>query len=283
MTEILKPPRPRKRFAQHFLTDPTVVTRLIGAFAATRQQRIVEIGPGRGVMTDALVNSLNASNTKTANEQTTPITALELDRDLAQHLTNRYSPDLVKVVQGDVLQVKLGELLAEDTATANTAASQFRLIGNLPYNISTPLIFHLLNQLEYIQDMLFMFQKEVVLRLAAQPGNKNYGRLSVMTALLLDTEPLFDIPPQAFYPPPKVDSTVARLTPKKSPLKPRNQKIFAEVVATAFSQRRKTLRNALASIAQPEHFIAADIDSKLRAENLSVEQYIALADALTDE
>lgn len=257
---------------------------MVAAFSAASGQTIVEIGPGLGALTDALVAELLAKGI----EQSTHITAVELDRELAHRLAKRYSPQLVRVIQDDVLAVKLRQFV-DNTAEANTAkdnsavGGRVRLIGNLPYNISTPLIFHLLAQLDHIQDMLFMLQKEVALRLAAEPGNKKYGRLSVMTAVALDCQLLFEVLPHAFNPPPQVNSMVLRLTPKKHPLQPNNPRIFQAVVAAAFCQRRKTLRNALAKLAQNQHFIHADIDSQLRAEALSVEQYIILADAIANE
>ena len=206
------------------------------------------------------------------------VTVVELDRDLAQRLRRRYSPRRVRVVRADILGFDLGGVAA---AEAEGCGARLRLIGNLPYNISTPLIFRLLEQVEHIQDMLFMLQREVALRLCAAPGNKNYGRLSVMAGLQLDCEPLFDVPPQAFDPPPKVNSTALRLTPKKRPLMPRDRQLFEALVATAFSQRRKTLRNSLAALAQTDHFTHANIDPTLRAETLSVAQYVALADVIS--
>ncbi len=269
--------RPRKRFGQHFLTDRAVLNRLVRAFDAGgpgdpddsgENHPILEIGPGLGALTDALVASAPAG--KAAR-----IVAVELDRDLARRLQQRYSPQQVKVIRADILGFDL-----RDALPADDPAARLRLIGNLPYNISTPLIFRLLAQTAHIRDMLFMLQREVALRLAAGPGGKNYGRLSVMIALALACEPLFDVPPQAFDPPPKVHSTVLRLTPKSPPLTPRDRRVFNAVVAAAFCQRRKTLRNSLAALAHGEHFARAAIDPGLRAEALSPEQYIALANTL---
>lgn len=266
--------RPRKRFGQHFLTDPSFRHRLVSAFGHGDGGQILEIGPGRGALTDLLVADAPAATV--AAEKVAHVTVVELDRDLAQQLQRRYPPERVTVIQADILRFNLA-----DAIPAGAPSARLRLIGNLPYNISTPLIFHLLGQVAHIQDMLFTLQKEVALRLAARPGDKNYGRLSVMTALDLDCEALFDIPPHAFDPPPKVDSTALRLTPKKRPLTARNRPVFNAVVAAAFGQRRKTLRNSLAALAQREHFARASIDPSLRAEALSVEQYIALADAVS--
>ena len=260
--------RPRKRFGQHFLNDGAVLNRLVSAFEPAAGQRIVEIGPGLGALTDVLVGRAAGA----------AVTVVELDRDLAQRLRRRYSPRRVRVVRADILGFDLGGVAA---AEAEGCGARLRLIGNLPYNISTPLIFRLLEQVEHIQDMLFMLQREVALRLCAVPGNKNYGRLSVMAGLQLDCEPLFDVPPQAFDPPPKVNSTALRLTPKKRPLLPRDRRLFEALVATAFSQRRKTLRNSLAALAQNDHFTRANINPTLRAETLSVAQYVALADVIS--
>ncbi|MGR3915057.1 MAG: 16S rRNA (adenine(1518)-N(6)/adenine(1519)-N(6))-dimethyltransferase RsmA [Gammaproteobacteria bacterium] len=251
----------RKRFGQHFLTDRRVLAQLMDAFAPARGQRVLEIGPGRGALTDALAGRV------------AHITAVEIDRELAAHLRRRYAPQQVRVVRADILRFSLSEAGAG-------ADEQLRVIGNLPYNISTPLLFHLLAQAGMIRDMLFMLQREVALRLAAAPGGKNYGRLSVMAARLADCELLFDVPAAAFAPPPKVASSVVRITPKKNPAQARAQPVFEAVVAAAFGQRRKTLRNALAALAGPAHFARAGVDSSLRAEALSPGQFIALADAL---
>jgi len=234
---------------------------MVAAFAPARGQRVVEIGPGRGALTDALAGRV------------AHITAVEIDRDLAARLQRRYAPQLVRVVQADILRFSLREA---------AAGGRLRVLGNLPYNISTPLLFHLLAQAEMIHDMLFMLQREVALRLAAAPGGKNYGRLSVMTAAEADCELLFDAPASAFAPPPKVTSTAVRITPKKNPARARERTVFAAVVAAAFGQRRKTLRNALAQLAGPAHFARAGVDSSLRAEALSPGQFIALADALCE-
>ncbi|MDD9874206.1 MAG: 16S rRNA (adenine(1518)-N(6)/adenine(1519)-N(6))-dimethyltransferase RsmA [Gammaproteobacteria bacterium] len=257
--------RPRKRLGQHFLTDRAVVGRLVSAFAPAPGQRIVEIGPGRGALTGALL------------ECVAHLTVVELDRGLAQLLQKRYPPHRVTVIHADILDFNLSDAAPADV---DAGAPRLRLIGNLPYNISTPLIFHLLEQIEWIEDMQFMLQKEVAQRLCAAPGGRNYGRLSVMAAMQIHCAPLFEVPPQAFHPPPKVDSTALRLAPKTPPLQARDRRMFSAVVAAAFAQRRKTLRNALAALAGREHFARAGVDPALRAEALSVEQYIALADAV---
>ena len=318
--------RARKRFGQHFLTDRTVAARIIDAFAPARGQHVIEIGGGRGALTDALYDALGQ------------LTVIELDRDLAAQLTAQHATNNVRVICADVLEVQLRELaidagdgnvgdvdnvvddnvnksdgvgnidsviddnvnVNQSDSTSNTdvidksnnvdnidtvvddnnTPAQFRIIGNLPYNISTPLIFHLLEQLAYIADMLFMVQREVAMRLAATPGERHYGRLSVMCALHLDCARLFDVAPTAFAPPPKVQSSVVRMHRKSRAPMPRDVGAFSAIVQAAFNQRRKTLRNALKGKVSPAQFTAAQIDSTLRAEVLSVQQFIALADAV---
>lgn len=252
--------RARKRFGQHFLTDQNVLAQLLHAFAPQRAERVLEIGPGRGALTEVLAG-------KVAH-----ITAVEIDRELAAQLQRKYAPEKVRVVQADILKFDL---------RAAAQPTPLRVIGNLPYNISTPLLFHLLEQRAHIAGMLFMLQREVALRLAATPRAKSYGRLSVMCAVEADCELLFDVAPRAFSPPPKVTSSVVRITLKKNPPRARDAKTFAAVVAAAFNQRRKTLRNSLAAVAAPQHFTRAEIDSSKRAEEISPQQFIALADALT--
>ena len=297
--------RARKRFGQHFLTDRTVAARIIDAFAPARGQHVIEIGGGRGALTEALYDALGQ------------LTVIELDRDLAAQLTAQHATNNVRVICADVLEVQLRELADDgdvgnvdnvvddnvnvnqsdstsntdvidksnnvdniDTIVNNNTPAQFRIIGNLPYNISTPLIFHLLGQLAHIADMLFMVQREVAMRLAAMPGERHYGRLSVMCALHLDCTRLFDVAPTAFAPPPKVQSSVVRLRRKPRAPMPRDVGAFGTIVQAAFNQRRKTLRNALQGKVSPAQFAAAQIDSTLRAEVLSVQQFIALADAV---
>jgi len=301
--------RARRRFGQHFLTDRAVVERVVAAFAPAPGQRIVEIGPGRGALTDALVAQIESAG----GAAPAALTAVEIDRDLAKYLQHRHPR--ITVINADILDFDLrdvppagdgdgdgggdgdgdgdgagdgdgdGDGAGDGDGDGDGAGNgvdnpRLRLIGNLPYNISTPLIFHLLAQIERIADMQFMLQAEVARRLCAGPGGKNYGRLSVMAALKLDCAPLFEVPPAAFTPRPKVDSTVLRLTPKARPYQARDPRRLEAVVAAAFGQRRKTVRNALAGVAGPEHFNRAGIDPSLRAEKLSVADYIQLADAL---
>ncbi|MGI9310619.1 MAG: 16S rRNA (adenine(1518)-N(6)/adenine(1519)-N(6))-dimethyltransferase RsmA [bacterium] len=266
------PHRARKRFGQHFLTDRAVLARMVAAFAPAGGQRIVEIGPGRGALTDALMAHQSA-----AARDAFALSAIEIDRDLARRLAQRYLPEQATIIQADILAFDLRD------AHADAPDARLRLIGNLPYNIATQIIFRLMTQAARIEDMLFMLQREVALRLCAPPGGQHRGRLSVMAEIALEREMLFDVPPRAFAPPPKVDSTLVHLRPKTNPLTALDRATLDAVVVAAFSQRRKTLRNALSELARERHFIRADVDPSLRAETLSAEAFIALADAVAND
>ena len=251
--------RARKRFGQHFLTDPGVIDAIIRAISPHSDDLIVEIGPGQGAITDPLARS------------GCRLHLVELDRDLVSGLRSRY---------GDLGNVTVHEADALEFDFA-TLGKRLRIVGNLPYNISTPLLFHLLRYRGQILDMHFMLQKEVVERMAAAPGSKAYGRLGIMLGCHLSIEPLFDVPPASFEPPPEVNSAVVRL----DPLPPgtfdiRNESHLSSLVATAFMQRRKTLRNALRSEADAADFDAAGIDPGLRPEQISIDRYIALSNHL---
>jgi 16S rRNA (adenine1518-N6/adenine1519-N6)-dimethyltransferase len=211
----------RKRFGQHFLTDSAVLHRIVEAIDPRPGQAVVEIGPGLGAMTDPLV------------QRCEQLTVIELDRDLAARLRRR--PEL-KVIESDVLKVDFAALARE-------AGRSLRVVGNLPYNISTPILFHLLDAVQHVDDQHFMLQKEVVERMAAGPGGKDYGRLSVMLQWRYDIESVLDVPPEAFDPPPRVDSAVVRMLPLPE-IPPVNPKVLGELVGVAFSQRRKLLRHA---------------------------------------
>ncbi len=250
--------RPRKRFGQHFLRDRSVLDRIVAAVAPTNGERLLEIGPGEGALTFPLL---------AAGAQ---VTVIELDRDLAARLRAVDRPGL-DVVESDVLQVDLTTL----------APAPIRLVGNLPYNVSSPILFHCLDSAEHIGDMHFMLQKEVVDRMAADPGSKVYGRLSVMLQARCQVVPLFDVPPSAFHPPPKVDSAVVRLVPKPiDQVGITDPERFAHVVKAAFAQRRKTLRNTLAGVAGADDLLAVDLEPGLRAEQVPVTGFVALANHL---
>lgn len=253
--------RPRKRFGQHFLHDPAVIARIITAVAPAPGDRLVEIGPGEGALTLPLL------------ERGIPLTVIELDRDLAARLAARpEAGSLLTVVQGDALKVRLADLAAP--------GERLRLVGNLPYNVSTPLLFCFIAQASHIRDMHFMLQREVVERMAASPGSGAYGRLTVMLAAACRVEHLFDIGPGAFRPPPRVWSSVVRLEPwPEPPFEVPDAARFAEVVRRAFGQRRKTLRNALAGLVDEDAIRAAGCDPGVRAETLPPAAFARLAQA----
>ncbi|HEY5790777.1 MAG TPA: 16S rRNA (adenine(1518)-N(6)/adenine(1519)-N(6))-dimethyltransferase RsmA [Gammaproteobacteria bacterium] len=252
--------RPRKRFGQNFLRDAQVVARIVAAIAPRPGERLLEIGPGEGALTGPLL------------EASGELTALELDRDLVAALQRRFP-------QGSGLTLLEGDALAFDFR-ALAAGARLRLVGNLPYNISTPLLFHLFDQRDAVADMHFMLQKEVVDRLAAEPGSKAYGRLSVMAQYHCAVRPLFDVPPGAFRPPPKVDSTVVRLRPHPAPPVAVDPVRLRAVVTAAFAQRRKTLRNTLRGLLEAPALEAAGIDPGRRAETLTLAEFAHLAERL---
>lgn len=250
---------PRKRFGQHFLHDPNVVRRIVDVFDPRPEQVIVEIGPGLGAITIPLLKRLDSLH------------AIEIDRDAIRHLLNLPdAPGRLHIHEGDVLKFEL--------STLRSGAERLRIVGNLPYNISTPLLFRLIEQREHIADLHVMLQKEVIQRMAAEPDTEHYGRLSVMLAPWLKVEPLFDIGPGAFRPPPKVTSSFARLVPHAtSPVSLAHPREFAQVVAAAFSQRRKTLRNALRALLTESQIQAASVNPGARAETLSPAAFAELA------
>jgi 16S rRNA (adenine1518-N6/adenine1519-N6)-dimethyltransferase len=256
--------RARKRFGQHFLQDEHVVARIVDAIKPQPDDHIVEIGPGLGVLTQALLIHLKAMD------------AVELDRDIIPKLAERCGPL-------GILDIHAADALRFDFASLATDKRPLRIVGNLPYNISTPLMFHLLETSSLIRDMHFMLQKEVVDRLAAQPGGKDYGRLSVMMQFHCQVESLFVVPPEAFTPPPKVDSAVVRLIPYATPpVAVTDIKLLDLLVTQAFSQRRKTLRNTLRDYLSSEQMQTLGIDPGRRAETLSLDEFAALANAFAN-
>ena len=254
-------PRRRKRFGQHFLHDPRILARIVQALAAHPGDHLVEIGPGRGALTERLLALPGCT-----------LDAIEIDRDLAAQLRGRFtgSPDRA-LHEGNALEFDFSALAGE-------RGGRLRIVGNLPYNISTPLLFHLLRHAAAIADLTVMLQREVVVRIAAAPGNRDYGRLSVMLAPQLQAERLFDVGPGAFQPPPQVWSAVVRLTVRAQPLFPVSPH-YATVVAAAFAQRRKTLRNALSEILTAAEISACAIDPRARPETLAPEAFNTLARA----
>jgi 16S rRNA (adenine1518-N6/adenine1519-N6)-dimethyltransferase len=251
--------RARKRFGQHFLHDPGVIQRIVAAVAAQPGEALVEIGPGHGAITAALLAAAGA------------LDVVEIDRDLVAELRATFAG-----APGFVLHA--GDALEFDWPALAAARGQpLRLVGNLPYNISTPLLFRLLAARESIRDLHFMLQKEVVERIVATPGSDAYGRLGVMLAPFATATRLFDVGPGAFRPPPRVHSAVVRLVVRAQPPDWALLPAYARVVAAAFAQRRKTLRNALAGLLDAAGLRAAGIDPGARAETLSAEQFGALA------
>jgi 16S rRNA (adenine1518-N6/adenine1519-N6)-dimethyltransferase len=247
----------RKRFGQHFLTDGAIIDSIVRAIEPRPGQPLVEIGPGLGALTQPLV------------ERSGQLTVIELDRDLAARLRKR--PEL-NVVESDVLKVDFPAL------SDSLGGAQLRVVGNLPYNISTPILFHLLGSAHRVEDQHFMLQKEVVDRMAAGPGSKVYGRLSVMLQWRYDIEALIDVPPEAFDPPPQVDSAVVRMVPLPQPASLDVER-FGAMVQAAFSQRRKLLRHALGKWLDAEGF-SGSFDLQRRAEEVPVAEFVALALAL---
>jgi 16S rRNA (adenine1518-N6/adenine1519-N6)-dimethyltransferase len=248
--------RPRKRFGQHFLVDPTILERIVDEIDPKPGDALVEIGPGLGALTMPLA------------ARCAPLIVIELDRDLAARLRQR--PGL-EVIEADVLSVDFAAIAAR-------AGRRLRIVGNLPYNISTPILFHLLCSAQVIADQHFMLQKEVVRRMAAAPGGKDYGRLSVMLQWRYRVEAVLDVPPDAFDPPPKVDSAVVRMVPIDTG--PLDAALLGEIVTCAFSQRRKILRATLGRWLDAKG-AAGGFDLQRRAEEVPVAEYVALARSLT--
>lgn len=253
--------RPRKRFGQNFLQDNTVITAILRAFNAKPQQNVVEIGPGLGALTKPLLETLDK------------LTVIEIDRDLQAFLpTLPHAKQKLHIMGDDALTVDYSCL-----------GSHLRVIGNLPYNISTPLLIHLLHYTPYIEDMYFMLQKEVVERIVAAPGSKTYGRLSVIVQYFCEADALFNVPAHAFEPMPQVESAMLRISPHKiSPYPPIPFKQLEKLVANAFAMRRKTLANNLKPYLSAETIASLGIDPTRRPEQLSVAEYVQLAKFVTN-
>ncbi len=253
----------KKRFGQNFLVDGNIIHKIIHAVKPGSGEHIIEIGPGLGALTDHLINS------------DCKLDVVEIDRDLAETLNRQYSgmPNF---------KLHLNDALKVDFHSLACLGQPLRVIGNLPYNISTPLLFHLLTHKDIIQDMHFMLQKEVVDRLAAPQGQKTYGRLSIMVQYHCHVEPLFSVPPSAFRPAPKVESAIVRLRPKTRKQAVEDPILFAKIVNACFQQRRKTLRNGLklVHIEIPTDCLK-DFDLGRRPETFSVEEFIALTNQLS--
>ncbi len=250
----------RKRFGQHFLVDEGVTDAIVRAIAPKSAETVIEIGPGLSALTKPLMHRLDH------------LTVVEIDRDLAARLRREHTEDRLSVVQADALTVDFSAL-----------GDQLRIVGNLPYNISSPLLFHLREYADQVVDQHFMLQREVIDRMVAKPSSSDYGRLSVMLQSRYQMTKLFDVPPEAFDPPPRVVSAVVRMVPLPGTrLKPKSDAALEQVVAKAFAQRRKMLRRGLGDWASLVDWDALGIANTARAEELSVEQFIALADTLLD-
>lgn len=249
---------PRKRFGQNFLTDKHMIHSLVEAIRPQPDDLMVEIGPGLGALTQPLLKRLKH------------LQVVELDRDIVAWMENHYPAGSITIHNKDALKFDFCEL-----------GKQLRVVGNLPYNISTPILFHLLDSVDHIADMHFMLQKEVVERMVAAPSNAAYGRLSVMLQYRLHMEYLFTVPPEAFEPAPKVESAFVRLIPYATPPHlAKDEALLAKIVTAAFGQRRKTLRNTLKDLLDDAGFAHLRIDPQLRAENLSVADFVAIANHL---
>ena len=256
--------RARKRFGQNFLTDRALIQRIVDTINPVAGELILEIGPGQ------------AAISKPLSESDAQLHLLEIDRDLAARLKLMFEPmDLARVHEGDALKMDFSEIMGN---------RPFRLVGNLPYNISTPLIFHVLQWHELVIDMHFMLQQEVVNRMAAQPGTKAWGKLSVMCQYYCEVMPLFNVPPEAFSPAPRVQSMFVKLVPhRQPPVKINDMAAFERLVSQAFSMRRKTLRNSLRGMLDSTQIESTGIDAGARPETLSLQQFADLAKLLGGE
>lgn len=249
---------PRKRFGQNFLIDQQVIAQIIDAIYPQKNDRIIEIGPGPGALTRPLLQALDH------------LDVVELDRDIVSKLEKEFPREKLTIHSTDALKFDF-----------SVSGSKLRIVGNLPYNISTPLLFHLGQFSEHILDMHFMLQKEVVDRMVGIPSTSDYGRLSVMLQYRFDMEYIFSVPAESFRPIPKVESAIVRMIPRhKSSMIAKDEVLFSQIVSAAFSQRRKTLRNTLRSYLKTDDFISLDIDPGLRAENLSVAKFVAITNFL---
>lgn len=249
---------PRKRFGQNFLIDDGIIAGIVSAIAPRRSDNLVEIGPGLGALTGPLLDRLDRLH------------VVEIDRDLIARMRGQHPPERLVIHQGDVLEFDFA-----------TLGNSLRVVGNLPYNISTPLLFRLAAYADGIRDVHVMLQREVVERMIAAPGDSEFSRLSVMLQYRFDMEKLIDVPAEAFAPAPKVESAVVRLTPLHPlPHPALNETLFADVVARAFAQRRKTLRNTLKGMVSAEQLAALGINAGARAQELSVADFVRIADAV---
>ena len=248
----------RKRFGQNFLSDPNIIRKIIEAIRPKEGDRIVEIGPGLGAMTEPLMEAMDHLH------------VVEIDRDLIARLKEKHSPERLTIHEGDALKFDFASIVPDGVP--------LRVVGNLPYNISTPILFHLAEFAEKVKDMTFMLQKEVVMRMVGEPGTEEYGRLSVMLQYRFNMARLFDVPPGAFRPAPKVMSSIVRMVPRPAAeCTASDYALLGKIVTAAFGQRRKTLRNTLRDYLDEADFTALAIDPGLRGERLSVEDFVRIA------
>lgn len=252
----------RKRFGQNFLQDHNIIRQILAHAQIQKNEHWVEIGPGLGALTGPLL------------EQEVKLDVVELDRDLVALLEKKFSGN-------PNFRIHSGDALAFDFHSLSGTGEKLRIIGNLPYNISTPLLFHLLSNAVIIEDMLFMLQKEVIDRICAAPGSKKYGRLSVMMQYYCDSEHLFDVPPESFEPAPKVMSAIVRCTPhREPPVKVDDVRVLEKTVTAAFSQRRKTIRNSLKKLLTEQQISELEINPNARAEEISLQEFARLANSV---
>ena len=253
------PHRARKRFGQNFLIDQSIINRIVEAIDPQPGQHIVEIGPGQAALTRKLIAALGTNGS---------IDAIEIDRDLVARLAHEFDVSQLRVHQADAMEFDFATLPAP-----------LRVVGNLPYNISTPILFRLCEFESRLSDLTFMLQKEVVDRMAARAGDGERGRLSVMLQYRFKIEKCFDVPPTAFKPVPSVDSSIVRLTPlAQERLRPKDENLFAQIVTTAFTQRRKMLRKSLGAWMTPEAWTQINVNPQARAEELTCEEFVAISD-----
>ncbi|RTK97216.1 MAG: 16S rRNA (adenine(1518)-N(6)/adenine(1519)-N(6))-dimethyltransferase RsmA [Neisseriaceae bacterium] len=247
---------PRKRFGQNFLQDQSIIHKIIECINPQRNQNIVEIGPGLAALTKPLIESLDK------------LTVVELDRDIIEFLKKNFTPEQLTIVEGDALKINFAEF------------GDVRVVGNLPYNISTPILFHL-SQFVNVRNMVFMLQKEVVERICAKPNISDYGKLSIMLQYKFKCRYLLDVPPESFYPAPKVDSAIVSLTPRTDyDYSQVNEEKLNLVVSKAFNQRRKTISNSLKGLISAEQLQSLGVDASLRAENIAIDDFIKISELL---
>jgi len=253
----------RKRFGQNFLVSPGIIGKIVDVIGPRAGDTVVEIGPGLGAITEPLLERIDHLH------------VVEIDRDLIARLANRFPPERLSIHEGDALEFDFGAL---------KGPGPLKIVGNLPYNISSPLLFHLVRFAPLVCDMHFMLQKEVVDRMVAEPGSKDFGRLSVMLQYHYHMERMFVVPPGAFSPAPKVDSAIVRMIPRSvgADVQTKDPELFARVVRAAFSQRRKMLRNTLREFISEADLAALGITPTARAEDIAVADYVRLANSLAD-